>query len=280
MLADELPEDHLGRFAAERSRRPARVPTVLSADEALRIIEAIKPQSMHRLMVELLYGTGLRVMECCTLRVRDLDFDRDQIIVRAGKGDKDRVVMMPRSLCRRLVDQIHRVRVQHARDMKKDGGYVPVPDSIAHKVRYAEHDWRWQFVFPSVTLRRDEQGRGFRWFAHPGVLDRTIKNATRRADVAKRVSAHTLRHSFATHLLEAGYDVRQVQSLLGHANLQTTMIYTHVMNKPAVTVTSTLDRLDRRPDTETLAGNKATSSARATLESTVFGAEMTVGTKK
>ena len=216
---------------------------MLSRGEAARVIDAVAPSATHRLMIELLYGTGLRVAECCTLRLRDLDFDRWQVVVRGGKGDKDRMVMMPQALVGRLGDQCRRVRVLHGRDMARGGGYVPLPDAIAHKVRYAEHDWRWQYLFPSSTLRRGADGRGYRWHAHAGVLDRTIKLAARRAGLSKRVSAHTFRHSFATHLLEAGYDVRQVQDLLGHASLKTTMLYTHVMNKPAVVVQSPLDRL-------------------------------------
>jgi len=235
---------HLGRFAAERSTRPVRVPTVLSQDEVMEVIEAIKPSSTHRLMVELLYGTGLRVMEGCTLRVRDIDFDRHQIIVRAGKGEKDRVVMLPETLQKRLADRVRRVRAIHERDVSKGGGFVPVPSEVEHKIPYAEQDWRWQYVFGSFTMRRDEAGRGFRWHAHPGVLSRTVKQAGKRAGVSKRVTPHTFRHSFATHLLESGYDVRQVQMLLGHSSLKTTMIYTHVMNKPAVAVTSPLDRLN------------------------------------
>ena len=243
VLADELGEDHLGRFAAERAQRPVTVPTVLSADEAAGVIDAVKPGTIYRVMVELLYGTGMRRMECCTLRLRDLDFDRGQIVVRGGKGNKDRVVMMPRASRPSLVHQCRRVRTLHERDVSRGGGYVPLPDALLNKAPYAEQDWRWQYVFPSVTLRRDPQGRGFRWLSDPSALDRVIRIAVRRAGIAKRVSAHTFRHSFATHLLEAGYDVRQVQTLLGHASLKTTMVYVHVMNKPAVAVQSPLDRL-------------------------------------
>jgi integron integrase len=243
VLGDELPEDHLGRFEAERSHRPVRVPTVLSTGETARLLEAIRPGSMHRLMIELLYGSGLRVMECCTLRLRDLDFERGQMVVRSGKGDKDRTVMLAQTLRPRLIEQCRRVRAQHEQDVRKDGGYVPLPDALANKVPYAQRDWRWQFVFPSATLRRDENGRGYRWFANPSVLERTVRDAARRAEIAKRVTCHTFRHSFATHLLEAGYDVRQVQTLLGHKSLETTMIYTHVMNKPQIAVASPMDRL-------------------------------------
>lgn len=243
VLAGEVPDDHLGRFEFERSARPARVPTVLSADEVTRLIEAVKPGSMHRLMIELLYGCGLRAMECCTLRLRDIDFERSQIIVRGGKGDKDRIVMLPQALRRELIEQCRRVRMRHARDVRIDGGYVPLPDVLEHKVPYARQDWRWQYVFPSITLRRDSEGRGYRWHTNPSVLDRTIRGAARRARISKRVTAHTFRHSFATHVLEAGHDIRQVQTLLGHSALKTTMIYTHVMNKPAIAVTSPLDRL-------------------------------------
>jgi integron integrase len=243
VLVEELGEDHLGRFAAERSKRPGRVPTVLSVNEVRRMIAAIEEGSIHQLMVELLYGTGMRVMECCTLRLRDLDFDRAQIVIRGGKGDQDRVVMLPGSLVKRLTEQTRRVRSRHERDVKKGAGYVPLPDALAHKVPYAQQDWRWQFLFPSAVLRRNEAGRGARWHADPGALGRVVRDAAAAAQISKRVSPHTFRHSFATHLLEAGHDIRQVQTLLGHASLKTTMIYTHVMNRPAVSVTSPLDRL-------------------------------------
>jgi len=243
VLADELPPEHLGRFAAERSKRPGRVPTVLSGNEVRRIIDEMPADSPRTLMVRLLYGTGLRVMELCTLRLRDLDFDRSQIVVRGGKGDKDRTVMLPATLSGPLVEQARQVRRLHERDLAKGGGFAPLPASLEHKTPYAEADWRWQFLFASVTMRRDEAGRGVRWHADPGVLDRFIRAAAVRAQVSKRVTPHTFRHSFATHLLEAGYDVRQVQQLLGHRDLRTTMLYTHVMNKPAIAVTSPLDHL-------------------------------------
>lgn len=242
VLADELGKEHLGKFAAERSRRPARVPTVLSVDEVRRVLGAIEG-STWRLMAELLYGTGMRVSECCTLRVRDVDFERGQIVIRGGKGDKDRIVMLPASLRGRLQEQVGRARDRHDLDMAAGGGYVPLPDSVANKVKYAERDWRWQYLFPSAVMRRNQTDRGFRWHTDPGALSRVITVACKRSGVGKRVTPHTFRHSFATHLLEHGYDVRQVQELLGHEKLETTMIYTHVMNRPAVTVQSPLDRL-------------------------------------
>jgi integrase len=151
--------------------------------------------------------------------------------------------MLPMQCAERLGEQVRRVRHRHARDVERRGGFLPLPDALAHKCPYAAQDWRWQFVFPSAVLRRDEAGHGCRWHTDASTPDRKIRRATRVAAIAKRVSAHTFRHSFATHLLETGYDIRQVQTLLGHASLKTTMICTHVMNKPAIAVTSPLDRL-------------------------------------
>ncbi len=252
VLADELPADHLGRFAGERSKRPRRAVTVLSPDEVRRVIDevpgvtggAATPAGAARaVMVRLLYGTGMRVTECCTVRVRDVDFDRGQVIVRGGKGDQDRTVMLPASLRGALVAHLRERRRRHTADLAKGGGFVPLPPAVAHKVPYAEDDWRWQFVFASATMVRDGAGRGVRHHANQGVLDRTIREAAARAGVTKRVTCHTFRHSFATHLLEAGYDVRQVQTLLGHKDLRTTQLYLHVVNRPAVAVASPLDRL-------------------------------------
>jgi integron integrase len=243
VLGDELGAEHLGPIVAERASRPRKVPTVLSAGEVARLIGAMRPGSMHHAMTALLYGCGLRLMECCTLRVRDIDFERAQIIVRQGKGDKDRLVMLPRSLDSDLRRWVRRAADRHERDLAAGGGYVPVCDAVAHKIPSAARELAWQFVFPSRVMRSDGSGRGRRWYTDKAALDRAIRSAARRAGLVKRVSAHTLRHSFATHLLEAGYDIRQAQQLLGHASVTTTMLYTHVMNKPAVAVTSPLDRL-------------------------------------
>ena len=243
VLEGVIAPDHLGKFELLRSSRPARLPTVLSTEEVARVLAAVPPQRISRLMVQLLYGTGMRVGECCSLRVRDIDLGRAQIIVRAAKGDKDRCVMLPASLQAPLTDRLRRVEAQWRRDVGRGGGYAPVPDALAHKRPRAGWELPFQFVFPSAVMRRDACGRGTRWHVCPASLDRSVYAAARRAGIGKRVTCHTFRHSFATHLLEVGYDVRQVQTLLGHASLKTTMIYTHVMNRPATAVTSPLDRL-------------------------------------
>jgi integron integrase len=242
VLQDVIPQDHLGKFLLQRSRRPARVPTVLSTGEVRRVLDAVPAEHICRLPLELMYGAGLRVGEVCTLRVRDIDLGRAQVIVRAGKGDKDRIVMLPGSLQGRLTEQVAAVGRQWRQDVARGGGYTPVPDALRHKRPRAGHELPWQYVFPSGILRR-EPGRAGGAVARPPRVARPRRRLGRPAGVAKRVTCHTFRHSFATHLLEAGYDVRQVQTLLGHSALKTTMIYTHVMNRPAVAVTSPLDRL-------------------------------------
>ncbi|HVT89364.1 MAG TPA: integron integrase [Tepidisphaeraceae bacterium] len=243
VLENVLPQDHLGKFVLLRSKRAKRAPTVLSQAEVMRVIEAISPECISRLMVELLYGTGMRVSECCTLRVRDVDLGRAQIIVRAGKGDKDRVVMLPVSLHQRMMAQLTAVEARWRQDIARGGGYAPVPEPLEHKRPRAGKELPFQFVFPSILMRRDESGHGMRWHTHASSLDRMVYEAAQRAGIGKRVTCHSFRHSFATHLLEAGYDIRQVQTLLGHASLKTTMIYTHVINKPAIAVRSPLDQL-------------------------------------
>ena len=226
-VLDAIPQDHLGQFELRRSRRAPRVPTVLSADEVEQVIACVPERRNCRLLVKLLYGAGLRVTEACTLRAQDIDLQRAQIIVRAGKGDRDRVVMLPASLRGELASQLERVATRWRADVARGGGYAPVPDALANKRPSAARELPLQFVFPSTLLRNGPDGRGRRWYADPSALDRAVRAAARAAGVHKRVTCHTFRHSFATHLLEAGYDVRRVQTLLGHASLKTTMVHMH-----------------------------------------------------
>lgn len=249
VLGDELGKDHLGDIRGLRSTRPKLLPTVLSVPEVQRLLSAMEGEM--GLMVRLLYGTGMRIGECCTLRVRDVDFDRSQIMVRQGKGKKDRMLMLPSSLHGPLTDHLRMRREMHERDLQAHGGYVPLPDSVSNRAPGNEREWAWQYVFASSMARYnpgpDGKLRGVRWHRSPAFLHRALGAAARAVGIAKRVSPHTLRHSFATHLLEQGWDIRQVQTLLGHVSVETTMIYTHVMNKPGVTVASPLDRMAVTP---------------------------------
>ena len=225
-----------------RSNRPQRLPVVLSHDEVMRLLSELK--GINHLLSCLLYGTGMRLMEAIRLRVQDIDFAYQQITVRDGKGKKDRVVPLPQSLVSSLDQQLQQVRSLHEQDLKNGGGDVYLPSALARKYPKAAFDWRWQYVFPSAALSTDPRSKRVkRHHLHETGLQRAIKNASEAAQINKRVSPHTLRHSFATHLLEAGYDIRTVQELLGHANVATTMIYTHVLNKGGRGVASPLDRL-------------------------------------
>lgn len=245
VLGDELGADHLGDIRGLRSLRPTTLPTVLSVQEVQRLLGAIDGEC--QLFARLLYGTGMRISECCTLRVRDIDFDRAQIMVRQGKGKKDRLLMLPQTLRGELIDHLRARRELYERDLQRLAGYVPLPDSVANRAPANEREWSWQYVFASVSVRYsngpDGRQRGVRWHTTPAHFSRTISVAARAAGIVKRVTPHTLRHSFATHLLEQGWDIRQVQLLLGHQSVATTMIYTHVMTKPGIVVISPLDRI-------------------------------------
>ena len=224
----------------ERAKRPARVPVVLTRDEVDGLLARL--DGTHRLMAGLLYGSGLRLMECVRLRVKDVDFGYRQITVRDGKGEKDRRTVLPGRLIPPLVRHIARVRQLHEDDLRKGYGRVYLPYALERKYPNAAAEWGWQWVFPSDRLSVDPRsGEVRRHHASEDVLQKAVKRAVRLAGLAKRASCHTLRHSFATHMLESGYDIRTIQELLGHSNVETTQIYTHVLHRGGRGVRSPLD---------------------------------------
>jgi len=230
----------------ERAKRPARLPTVLTAAEMERLLAQM--HGPRWMMASLLYGAGLRLRECLKLRVKDVDFGYRQILVRDGKGGKDRVTMLPAAIVGPLELHLVRVKVLHERDVAEGYGDVELPDAIARKYPRAPYEWGWKFVFPSHKRSVDPaSGVIRRHHVYENYLIRGVKQAARAAGLAKHVSCHTLRHSFATHLLESGDDIRTVQELLGHADVSTTMIYTHVLNKDGRGVASPLDRFTSLP---------------------------------
>jgi integron integrase len=226
----------------DRAKRPARMPTVLTRDEVKRLLGCMNGTKW--LMASLLYGAGLRLRECLTLRVKDVDFGYRQIQVRDGKGAKDRVTMLPQSIVEPLQAHLVKGKALHERDLASGHGDVELPDALARKYPKAPYEWGWKFVFPSGRLSADPRtGAIRRHHVYENYVIRGVKEAVRAARITKHVSCHTLRHSFATHLLEGGYDIRTVQELLGHSDVSTTMIYTHVLNKGGRGVASPLDRL-------------------------------------
>ncbi|MEA3275913.1 MAG: integron integrase [Pseudomonadota bacterium] len=229
-----------GNFA--RAKRPQRLPTVLNRTEVAALIA--KLEGTHRLTAGLMYGTGMRLMECTRLRVQDIDFEYRQITVRNAKGGKDRVVPLPNKAADALRAHLERVRELHTEDLAQGYGEVYLPDALARKYPSAAKSWGWQYVFPSGRISADPRsGKLRRHHVHENGLQKAVKRAAEQAGITKRVSTHCLRHSFATHLLESGYDIRTVQELLGHADVSTTMIYTHVLNRGGKGVMSPLDGL-------------------------------------
>jgi integron integrase len=225
-----------------RPRKQQRLPIVLSRGEVPAVLDQVRGRAS--LPANLLYGAGLRLMEAAlTIRVKDLSFERGEITVRGGKGGHDRIAILPRAISDRLRNQVSDVRRIHAADLKAGAGWVALPGALARKIPSARRDPGWQFLFPASRLHTDRAtGERRRHHVHESAIQREVTAAAGRARIGKRVTCHTLRHSFATHLLEDGYDIRTIQELLGHRSVKTTMIYTHVLNRGAGGVISPLDR--------------------------------------
>ena len=227
-----------------RAKKAPRLPVVLTRGEIQALFNYLN--GTEKIMATLLYGAGLRLMECCRLRVKDIDFSQNQIVVRAGKGDKDRYTMLPAAVKELLIKHLDDGKRQHQYDVEKNSGRVMLPNALDRKYPNAGQEWGWQWVFPATRYYADRvTGRQYRHHLHESVLQKAVREAARNAGIAKPATCHSLRHSFATHLLEDGYDIRTVQELLGHRDVSTTMIYTHVLNRGGQGVQSPADRLLR-----------------------------------
>lgn len=235
--------------AVVRSRRPKRLPVVLTKAETARLLDHL--EGVYRLISGMIYGGGLRLRECVKVRIKDIDLERDLITVIGAKGNKDRNTVLAKNIKAELIDHIKRVRQQYEIDRENNLPGIWLPNALERKYPNAGKEWIWQWVFPAGNLSKDPRSKIVRrHHIYPFTLIRHIKRAATAARIPKRVTVHTLRHSFATHLLEAGYDIRTIQELLGHTNLQTTMIYTHVAAKNTIGVKSPLDQLNDPDDEE------------------------------
>ena len=234
----------LGHLDIVWSKRPVKLPVVLTKSEVQAVFQHLSGTSL--LIAQLLYGSGLRFREALGLRVQDIDFGQNLIFVRDGKGHKDRTTPLPTTLQLRLLTQIERVKALHHADLQNGNGRAPLPYALERKYPNAERDWCWQFVFPSTKLSKNPQSdleTVYRFHLHESTVQKAIRRAGKQSGLAKRVSPHIFRHSFATHLLESGTNIRAIQELLGHKDVQTTMIYTHVANFNSRSIQSPLDTL-------------------------------------